>query len=44
MPATGLGKVGTLVPAAGRKAAAASRAGVREEGYAEGAPTEGIEI
>jgi hypothetical protein len=44
MPATGLGKVGKLVPAAGRKAAAASRAGVREESYAEGAPTEGIEI
>ena len=31
MPPTGLGTVATLVPAAGRKATAASRAGIREE-------------
>jgi hypothetical protein len=44
MPPTGLGSVATLVPAAGRKATAASRAGVREEAYPDGAPTERIEI
>jgi len=44
MPPTGLGKATRLVPAAGRRASAASRAGVRDEPYAEGAPTEGIEI
>lgn len=33
MPATGLGRVGTLVPAAGRRATAASRAGRRDERY-----------
>lgn len=44
MPPTGLGTVATLVPAAGRKATAASRAGVREEAYPDGAPTERIEV
>jgi hypothetical protein len=44
MPPIGLGAVATLVPAAGRKASAASRAGVREEAYPDGAPTERIEI
>jgi hypothetical protein len=33
MPPTGLGAVAKLVPASGRKAAAASRAGVRDEPY-----------
>jgi hypothetical protein len=44
MPPTGLGAVAELVPATGRNAAAASRAGVREESYPADAPTEGIEI
>jgi hypothetical protein len=44
MPPIGLGTATSLVPAAGRKATAASRAGVREEPYPEGAPTEGIEV
>jgi hypothetical protein len=44
MPAIGLGMATRLVPAAGRKATAASRAGVREERYPEGAPTTGIEV
>jgi Domain of unknown function (DUF4188) len=44
MPPTGLGMATSLAPAAGRKATAASRAGVRDEPYPEGAPTEGIEI
>ena len=44
MPPKGLGAVTELVPAAGRKATAASRAGLREEAYPEGAPTEGIEV
>jgi len=44
MPPTGLGAVSELIPATGRKAAAASRAGVREESYPGDAPTEGIEI
>jgi len=44
MPPTGLGAATSLVPAAGRKATAASRAGVRDEPYPEGAPTAGIEI
>ena len=35
---------GKLVPAAGRKATAARRAGIRDEPYPEGAPTEGIEV
>ncbi len=44
MPPTGLGAVATLVPAAGRKATAASRAGVREEAYPDGVATERIEV
>jgi hypothetical protein len=44
MPPTSLGTVATLVPAAGRKATAASRAGVREEAYPDGARTERIEV
>ena len=44
MPPTGLGAFTKLVPAAGRKASAASRAGVRDEPYAEGAPTERIDV
>jgi hypothetical protein len=44
MPPTGLGAVSNLVPAAGRKSAAASRAGVRDESYPEDARTEGIEV
>jgi hypothetical protein len=43
MPPVGLGAAGGLTPAAGRKATAAGRAGIREEAYPEGAPTEGIE-
>ncbi len=44
MPPTGLGAVTKLAPAAGRKATAASRAGVREEAYPEGVPTHRIEV
>jgi hypothetical protein len=44
MPPLGLGKATSLVPAAGRKATAASRAGIRDEAYPEGAPTERIQI
>ena len=44
MPPIGLGAVSRLVPAAGRKATAAGRAGIREESYPEGAPTERIDI
>ena len=44
MPSIGLGEATRLVPAAGRKATAASRAGVRDEPYPDGAPTEGIEV
>jgi len=44
MPPTGLGMVGRLVPAAGRKATAARRAGIRDEPYPQDAPTEGIEV
>ena len=44
MPPIGLGAVSELVPAAGRRASAASRAGVRDEPYAAGAPTDRIEI
>jgi hypothetical protein len=44
MPPIGLGAVGRLVPAAGRKAAAASRAGVREEAYPADAPTGRIDL
>jgi hypothetical protein len=44
MPPTGLGAATSLVPAAGRKATAASRAGLRDEPYPADAPTEGIEV
>ncbi len=44
MPPIGLGAAGTLAPAAGRRATAAGRAGIRDEPYPEDAPTEGIEI
>jgi Domain of unknown function (DUF4188) len=44
MPPSGLGAATRLVPASGRKAAAASRAGVRDESYPEGAGTERIEV
>jgi hypothetical protein len=44
MPPIGLGRATRLVPAAGRKATAASRAGLREESYPEGAPTAGIDV
>jgi len=44
MPPTGLGAASTVVTAAGRKATAAGRAGIREESYPAGAPTERIEI
>jgi hypothetical protein len=44
MPPTGLAAVARLVPAAGRKATAASRARLRQETYPDGAATERIEI
>jgi hypothetical protein len=44
LPPIGLGEASRLVPATGRRATAAARAGVRDEPYPEGAPTEGIEI
>jgi hypothetical protein len=44
MPPIGLGEATRLVPASGRKATAARRAGVRDEPYPEGVPTKGIEI
>jgi hypothetical protein len=44
MPATGLGAATRLVPAAGRKATAAGRAGLREEDYPAEARTGGIEV
>ncbi|MET0557663.1 MAG: DUF4188 domain-containing protein [Solirubrobacterales bacterium] len=44
MPPTGLGAATRLVPAAGRKATAAGRAGVREEPYPEEARTGSIEV
>ncbi len=44
MPATGLGAASRLVPAAGRRASAASRAGRREEPYPADALTQRIEI
>jgi len=44
MPPIGLGEATRLIPAAGRKATAAGRAGIREESYPEGAPTERIEV
>ena len=44
MPPTGLGAVARLIPAAGRKATAASRAAVRDEPYPEAASTGRIEF
>lgn len=44
MPPTGLGAVSKLVPAAGRKAAAASRAGLRDEAYPAAAATDKIDL
>jgi hypothetical protein len=44
MPPTGLGAVASLLPAAGRRATAAGRAGLREEAYPADAATERIEI
>ena len=44
MPPTGLGAASDLVPAAGRKASAASRAGIRDEAYPEAAGTERIDV
>jgi hypothetical protein len=44
MPPIGLGMATGLVPAAGRRATAAGRAGVRDEPYPEGAPTDSIEV
>ena len=44
MPPIGLGAVTKLVPAAGRRATAASRAGIRDEPYPEGAPTGRIDV
>ena len=44
MPPFGLGEATEIVPAAGRKASAARRAGIRDEPYAPGAPTKRIEI
>jgi hypothetical protein len=44
MPPIGLGMATSLVPAAGRKATAAGRAGIRDESYPAGAPTDRIEV
>jgi hypothetical protein len=44
MPPIGLGAVSRLIPAAGRKATAAGRAGIRDEPYPEGAPTQHIDV
>lgn len=44
MPPGGLGAATKLVPAAGRKASAAGRAGIRDEPYPADAPTGRIEI
>jgi hypothetical protein len=44
MPPTGLGAAASLVPAAGRRATAAGRVGIRVEAYPEGAPGKGIEV
>jgi hypothetical protein len=44
MPPSGLGAATKLVPAAGRRASAAGRAGIRDEPYPADAPTDGIEI
>jgi hypothetical protein len=44
MPPIGLGTATSLVPAAGRRATAAGRAGIRDESYPAGAPTDRIEV
>lgn len=44
MPSIGLGEATKLVPAAGRKATAARRAGIRDEPYPKEAGTEGIDL
>ena len=44
MPPKGLGEATRLVPAAGRRATAAGRAGLREEAYPEGVSTDRIEV
>lgn len=44
MPATGLGGVTKQVPAAGRKAAAAGRAGIRDESYPAEAISDRIDV
>jgi hypothetical protein len=44
MPPIGLGAATSLVAAAGRRATAASRAGLREEHYPEAALTGDIEV
>ena len=44
MPPVGLGAATSLIPAAGRKAAAAGRAGMREEPYPEDASAGSIEV
>jgi Domain of unknown function (DUF4188) len=44
MPPIGLGMATSLVPAAGRRATAAGRAGIRDESYPAGAPTDRIEV
>ena len=44
MPPIGLGAATNLVPAVGRKATAARRAGVRDEAYPEDALTDGIQV
>jgi len=43
MPPTGLGAATSLIPAAGRRATAAGRAGIRAEPYPEDASSEGVE-
>jgi Domain of unknown function (DUF4188) len=44
MPPIGLGAVGTIVPAAGRRATAASRSGLREPDYPQEALTGRVEV
>ena len=44
MPATGLAAATRIVPASGRRATAAGRAGIREEAYPAGAPTDRIDV
>jgi Domain of unknown function (DUF4188) len=44
MPPIGLGMATSLVPAAGRRATAAGRAGIRDESYPAGIPNDRIEV